>query len=122
MTENESLQQESGRTGQLLGEPIYFVEACGAPGARWGSMLLEIAAALDYCERKINESKCRMLKVQQKWFPVNKLKPSKEGLDKFKQELRPLEKNIQYVKNCLDFYAGTKSLRNMANRALRKLS
>jgi hypothetical protein len=122
MTENESQQQESGRTGQPLGEPIYFVATRGEPCTRWGSMLLEIASALDDCEKNINESKCRMLKVQQKWFPVNKLKPSKEGLDKFKQELRPLEKNIQYVKNCLDFYAGTKSLRNMANCALRKLS
>jgi hypothetical protein len=122
MTADKRLQQESSRTRQLLGEPIYFVETRGAPPTRWGSMLLEIAYALDDCERKINESKCRMLKIQRKWFPVNKLEPSKEGLDKFEQELGPLEKNIQYVKNCFAFYAGTKSLRNKANRARRKLS
>jgi hypothetical protein len=122
MTENESQQQESGRTGQPLGERIYCVAMRGEPRTRWGSTLLEIARALDDCERTINESKCRLLKVQQEWFPVNNLKPSKEALDKLKQEFMPLEKNSQYVKNCLDFYTGTKSLRDKANRALRKLS
>ena len=122
MTKNKSLQQESSRIGQPLSEQVYFVETREAPGTRWGSMLLEIVYALDDCERKINKSKCGLLKIQQDCFPVEKLKPSKEGLDKFKQELRSLEENIRYVKNCFEFYGETKSLINKANRALRKLS